>query len=125
MPGAVIATQSFGDFLGFNPHLHVLCSDGCFYGDGMFRVAPRFETKPLEEIFLVRDGIFDRHKIFKMLLSNGKIMEDLVEMLMKWRHSGFNVFCGDRIQPGDVKSMENIARYTVRASFSHGYRGRS
>ncbi len=35
--GAVIAIQTLGDFLGFNPHLHVLCSDGCFYGeDGRF-----------------------------------------------------------------------------------------
>ena len=35
VPGAVIAIQSFGDFLGFNSHLHVLVSDGCFYGQGM------------------------------------------------------------------------------------------
>jgi len=109
-PGAVIAIQSFGDFLGFNPHLHVLCSDGCFYGDGMFRVAPRFETKQLEEIF--------RHKVFKMLLSKGKITQDLINMLMSWRHSGFNVFCGPRIQPGEEKAMENLARYVIRASFS-------
>jgi len=34
VPGAVIAIQSFGDFLGFNPHLHVLISDGCVYGNG-------------------------------------------------------------------------------------------
>jgi hypothetical protein len=84
--------QSFGDFLGYNPHLHVLCTDGCFYGNGMFRVAPHFETKELEEIF--------RHKVFKMLLSKGKITEDLVNMLMNWRHSGFNVFSGPKIQPG-------------------------
>ena len=108
--GAVIAIQSFGDFLGFNPHLHILCSDGCFYGEGMFRVAPRFTTKPLEEVF--------RHKVFKMLLSKGKITEDLVDMLMKWRHSGFNVFFGPRIQPGDEEAMENLARYIIRASFS-------
>jgi hypothetical protein len=64
VPGAVIAIQSFGDFLGFNPHLHILCSDGCFYGDGMFRIAPRFETKQLEEVFPAKDGIFDRHNVF-------------------------------------------------------------
>jgi len=40
--------------------LHILGTDGCFYGDGMFRVAPRFETKHLEEIF--------RHNVFKMLV---------------------------------------------------------
>jgi len=33
-PGAVIAIQSFGDFLGFNPHVYILCTDGCFYGNG-------------------------------------------------------------------------------------------
>jgi len=110
VPGAVIAIQSFSDFLGFNPHLHVLCSDGCFYGDGMFRVSPRFETRQLEEIF--------RHKVFKMLLSKEKITEDMVDMLLSWRHSGFNVHCGQRIQPGDEQDMENLARYIIRASFS-------
>ena len=89
-----------------------------FYGEGMFRVAPRFTTKTLEEIFPAKDGIFDRHKVFKMLLSKGKITEDLVDMLMKWRHSGFNVFSGPRIQPGEEEAMENLARYIIRASFS-------
>ena len=113
VPGAVIAIQSFSDFMGFNPHLHVLGTDGCFYGEGMFKpalarligfeagsfifvslndpllisritrsgpgVAHRFDTRPLEEIF--------RHKIFKMLLLKGKITQELVDMLMSWRHS--------------------------------------
>jgi len=118
VPGAVIAIQSFGDFLGFNPHLHILSTDGCFYGKGMFRVAPRFETKGLEEIFPAKDGIFDRHKVFKMLLSKGKITEDLVNILLSWQHSGFNVFCGPRILPGKEQAMENLARYIIRASFS-------
>lgn len=110
VPGATIAIQSFGDFLGFNPHLHVLCSDGCFYGDGLLRVAPHFDAKPLEKVFW--------HKVFKMLLKKGKINEDLVKMMQGWRHSGFNVFCGPRIQPGDKKAMENLAQYIIRASFS-------
>ncbi len=76
VPGAVVAIHSFGDFLGWHPHLHVLCTDGCFCGNGMFRVAPLLELKHLEEIF--------RYKVFKMLLSKGKITEDLVDMLMKW-----------------------------------------
>ena len=110
VPGAAVAIQSFGGFLGFNPHLHILGTDGCFYGGGMFRVAPRFETKHLEKIF--------GHKVFKMLLSKGKITQDLVSMLLSWSHSVFNVFCGPRIQPGDQQAMENLARYIIRASFS-------
>lgn len=74
----MITLQSFGDFLGYNPHLHILCSDGCFYGNGMFRDAPCFETRCLEEVF--------GHKVFKVLRSNGKITEDLAAMLMGWRH---------------------------------------
>jgi hypothetical protein len=110
VPGAVVAIQTFGDFLGFHPHLHVLCSDGCFYGDGTFKVSPTIDTKPLEEIF--------RHKIFKMLLSKGKIIQEMVDLVMSWKNSGFNVFCGPRIQPGDEGAMDNLARYIVRASFS-------
>jgi len=51
--------QSLGDFLGFNPHCHILATDGCFYGDGgMFRVAPPLELKKLETIF--------RHKVLRL-----------------------------------------------------------
>ena len=102
VPGAVIAIHTFGDFLGWHPHLHVLCTDGCFYGNPAagFHVAPLFELKHLEAIF--------RHKVFKMLLSKKKITQDLVDMLMNWRHSGFNVFCGPRIQPGDEKAFEAL-----------------
>lgn len=39
-------------------------------------------------------------------------------MLSTWRHSGFNVFCGNRILPKDETAMENLARYIIRASFS-------
>ena len=110
VPGAVIAIHTFIDFLGWHPHLHVLFTDGCFYGNGMFRVAPLFEIKHLEEIF--------RHKVFRMLLKKEKITAELVEMIAGWRHSGFNVFCGSRMQPGSEESMETLARYIIRASFS-------
>jgi len=47
-----------------------------------------------------------------------KPLKDLIDMMMGWRHSGFNVHCGPRIQPGDGQAMENLARYIIRASFS-------
>jgi len=109
VPGSVVAIQSFGYFLGFNPHLHALSTDGCFYGHVMFRVAPRFDTKSLVKIL--------QYKVFTMLLSKGKITEDLVGMLMSWRHSGFNVFCGPRIQPGEEEAMENLDRGTCPPIF--------
>lgn len=39
-------------------------------------------------------------------------------MLSTWRHSGFHVFCGNRIPPDEETAMENLARYIIRASFS-------
>jgi hypothetical protein len=56
--------------------------------------------------------------VFKMLLSEAKITEGLVRMLMSWRHSGFNFFSGPRIYPREETAMENLARYIIRASFS-------
>jgi len=111
LPGAVIAVQTFGDLLGFNPHCHIILTDGCFYGNkGMFRVAPPLELKKLEMIF--------RHKVFRMLLNKGKITKEMIAMLSAWKHSGFQVFCGNRISPKDETAMENLARYIIRASFS-------
>ena len=111
VPGAVVAVQTFGDFLGLNPHCHILVTDGCFHGSrGMFRVAPPLELKKLEAIF--------RHKVLRMLLNKGKITQETIAMLSTWRHSGFNVFCGNRISPADDTAMENLARYIIRTSFS-------
>jgi hypothetical protein len=110
MPGAVIAIQTFANFLGFHPHCHILVTDGCFYDNGMFRVSPPFELKKLEAIF--------QHKVLRMLLAKGKITQEMIAMLSKWRHSGFHVFCGNRISPSDDTAMENLSRYIIRASFS-------
>ena len=110
VPGAVIAIQTFGDFLGFNPHGHVLVTDGCFPELGLFKVAPAVRLKYLEKIF--------RSKVFTLLLAKGKITPDLINLLKSWKHSGFQVFCGPRIHPREKASMENLARYIIRASFS-------
>jgi hypothetical protein len=53
-----------------------------------------------------------------MLLAKGRITKDLITMLFHWRHSGFQVLCGQRIFPQDETAMENLARYIIRASFS-------
>jgi hypothetical protein len=38
--------------------------------------------------------------------------------MMNWRHSGFNVYCGNAIWPHNEDGLENLARYIIRASFS-------
>jgi hypothetical protein len=108
--GAVVAVQSFGDFQNFHPHLHVLATDGCFYSEGSFRVNPTPNPKDLEGMF--------RYEVFKMLKAEGKINDAVIENMMQWHHSGFNVYCGDAIWPHNQEGLENLARYIIRASFS-------
>ncbi len=111
LPGAVVANQTFGDFpQKFHPHLHIMISDGCFHVNGMFTVSFSIDRKALEQIF--------RYKVLKMLISKGKITQDMIALLDKWRHSGFSVFIGPRILPREENTMENLARYIIRALFS-------
>jgi hypothetical protein len=110
VPGAAIGIQTFGDLLGFNPHCPVLCTDGCFDERGLFRVAPHFASEGLKAIF--------EHKVFRMLLSKGKITQELVLMLRSWRYSGFQVSVGPRILSREEEAMEKLARNIIRASFS-------
>ena len=107
--GAADAVQSFGDFQNFHPHLHDLATDGCFYNDGAM-VCPPPKTADLEELF--------RHGVFKMFKTEGKINDTVIENMLNWHHSGFNVYCGNAIWPHNEEGLENLARYIIRASFS-------
>jgi len=110
-PAAVAVIQTFGDYLSFNPHMHILAADGCFGQDGLFYVPSiNIDTESLEKLFV--------HRIFKMLLSKGLITERVIELIGTWKHTGFGVYCGKRINPKEAKSTENLARYIIRASFS-------
>jgi hypothetical protein len=110
-PGAIVATHSFGDFPErFHPHLHILATDGAFHGKGLFRVASRFPVKELERLF--------RHKVLRMLLDKGKMRPEIIGIMDRWRHTGFNVYRGPRILPREKKSLERLAAYLIRSSFS-------
>ena len=52
--GMVMTIQTYGEYLNANPHLHALVANGLFTDDGMFYVAPRVSTRPLEQLFRVR-----------------------------------------------------------------------
>jgi hypothetical protein len=60
-PAAVNAIQTFGDFLGYNPHCHMLVADGGFHGNEAFTVVPAPDGNQIADLF--------RHKVLKMLLA--------------------------------------------------------
>ncbi len=53
-----------------------------------------------------------------MLKAEGRINDFVIENIMRWHHSGFNVYCGEALWPHDEKGLGNLARYIIRASFS-------
>jgi len=88
-PGAVIAVQTFGDFQNFHPHLHIIATDGCFADNGIFQKGQHPNPQYLENLF--------RYEALKMLKSKGKINQMIIENMLSWHHSGFNVYCGNTI----------------------------
>ena len=58
------------------------------------------DTADLEEIF--------QHKVLGMLLRKAKIKKAMARLILSRRHSGFNVHCGPRIQPGDERPGYSI-----------------
>ena len=62
-------------------------------------VCPPPNTGDLEELF--------RHEVFKMLKAEGKINDVVIENMMNWHHSGFNVYCGKAIWPHNEDGLEN------------------
>ena len=95
-PAAVAVIQTFGNYLSFNPHMHVLAADGCFGQDG-FLYAPsiNIDTASLKKLFI--------HKIFKMLLAKDLIIERVVGLISSWAHTSFGVYYGKRINPGQAR----------------------
>ena len=70
--GTAIAVHTFGDFQQFNPQLHLIATDGCFFGNGTFTKSPESETKDLEALF--------RYEVLKMFKAEGKIGDADIEL---------------------------------------------
>ena len=64
-------------------------------------------------------GTSIHYEVFKMLKAEGKITDVVIENMMNWRHSRFNVYCGNATWPHNEEGLENLACYVLRASFLH------
>ena len=66
--GMVIAHQTFGDMLRWNPHFHGLVLEGGFDDEGNFIYIPFSDLKKMTEYF--------RRRVISLFLKNGLINED-------------------------------------------------
>jgi hypothetical protein len=110
VPAAVIAVQTFGDLLNFNPHLHIIATDGCFDKDGKFITGFLPNATDLEEAF--------RHEVLKMLKKEVKLFDIIIENMKTWNHSGFSIYCGYPVYPDDQEGIVKLAEYIIRAPVS-------
>ncbi|MEN8209806.1 MAG: transposase zinc-binding domain-containing protein, partial [Candidatus Fermentibacteria bacterium] len=112
-PGGILVPQTFGGMANWNPHVHALITDTCRDREG--------NTQPMPEI-----GSADIHGIeklfaalvFKMLLEEGMISNELVEKMNSWKHSGFSVYRAQPIEAYDENGRKTLSEYISRAPFS-------
>ena len=102
--------HSYGEYLDWHPHLHLLMADGLFVRSGLFYVLPQVSLKPLEELF--------RARVITFLVDRCLLPPARANMLRRWVHSGFNVHRSRRVQPHEREDMQRLAQYIMRNPFS-------
>ena len=108
--GIVLAFQSFGDFLRYNPHYHSLILEGGFDEAGNFIHIPILDLTQMKECF--RRLVVDHFK------DSGLLAEKMAQNLLSWKHSGFNINNSIRLMGHDNKARESLAQYIARCPIS-------
>jgi hypothetical protein len=108
--GAILAYQTFGEFLRCNPHVHAIILEGGFDSAGRFIHIPFGQPSAMTECF--------RRNVVKLFLSKKLIAPQMAENLLTWRHSGFSIDASVRISPTDKKQREALAQYIARPALS-------
>ena len=108
MTGIVVAHQTFGDMLRWNPHFHAIVLEDGFDELGTFYYIPFSGLDSMIEVF--------RRRVIGMLMNRGLLKEDFAKNLLSWRHSGFSIDNSVRIF--DDQTRQNLAEYMARPPLS-------
>jgi hypothetical protein len=107
-PGIIAVIQSFGNRINFHQHLHFLVSEGGQDREGRFYSVCRFNDDLLREIFT--------REVFSLLLRKQLINRDLVQRILSWRHTGFNVH--SKVRAESKEEAERVGKYMIRPILS-------
>ena len=110
--GAIAGVHTFGDYLIYHPHLHVLAADGLFTPDGRFHCMPAEDFASTIELF--------RHRFLHALHDAKLISPSKLANLLAWKHSGFNIHHGGEqpVPAHDTAGRKRLAEYLLRHPFS-------
>ena len=104
----IVAHQTFGDILRWNPHFHTIVLEGGFDSEGTFFYLPFWGLENMTELF--------RRCIFKLFLEKKLINESFARNMLSWKHSGFSI--DNSVQILDGKSRISLAEYISRPPIS-------
>ena len=111
VPGMVVALQTFGSQIQWNPHIHSLLSDGLLLPGGEFIPMPPYDEgyeELLTETF--------RRLVLDALVNEERLSPAFREKLLTWRHGGgFSVHGRHLILNEEPARLAHMARYAVRA----------
>ena len=108
--GMILVIHTFGEYLGWHPHLHILCADGLFRQSGRFYCMRPVDLQELELLF--------RDRVLNFLVQAGKIAQATADQISAWPHSGFGVDNGSVIAKNDTAAIERVAQYMLRNPFA-------
>jgi hypothetical protein len=107
-PGIIAVVQSFVSKINLHPHLHFFLTEGGEAQDGHFHKFSRFSDSLIAKFF--------SREVFSMLLHEGLINLELVQKILRWQHTGFNVYTKVRIKTR--KDAESVGKYMIRPILS-------
>lgn len=108
IPGIIAIIQTFGSRINAHPHLHFLVLEGGSDKKGRFYSVSRFNDDLIREIFT--------QEVFSFLLRKQLINLSLVQKVLRWRHTGFNVHTG--VRATTKVEVERVGKYAIRPIIS-------
>ena len=118
VPGGIQQIQTHGNVLNANAHVHSLVTDGLFEENGVFYCMPEYTGKARQCL----QKIFEK-KVYDFALKNRIAIEETIERIKSWTHSGFSVYAGERIYWSRGDKKENNLRHVIRYMNKSFYSG--
>ena len=112
--GVVIAHQTFGDMLRWNPHFQAIVLEGGFDDQGTFVYIPLGHLQAMTELL--------RRRVVALLVDQKLLDRRFARNMLSWRHSGFSVDNSVRILDRGVQ--RSLAEYISRPAISAQGRSR-
>jgi len=104
----IAALHTAGDLLHFHPHIHAMALDGSVDANGVFHQLTEIDIDKLHHRF--------QQNVLNALLKHELISQDVVDNMMSWGHSGFNVWSGEPFTDPDTRRF--LGRYLKKSPIS-------